>query len=235
MRPKIDVSVVVPSYKDAEWVRRLFAGLSRQTRLPAEVFVVDDGTPVGQGHIPDGDEFVEPHRNLFNIGRGYQEHLGASAARNAGWRAATCEYVFFCDADIDLEPDCLEELHRNMQLGAAGSDVGYCQFDHGPGSKVLGAPFTADALRSGNFIGGVAMIRKPAIPDEGWDEELLRFQDWEFWQRVLIRDRRSWVFVNKILFHAPHRPGGISGGGSISHEEARRIVLEKKARWDVQE
>ncbi|MFD1715349.1 glycosyltransferase family 2 protein [Amnibacterium flavum] len=95
------VSVVVVHFEQHDQLRRTLAALARQTLVPHQVIVVDDGSaepPV----VPSGVELI------------VQEDLGfrLAAARNAGVRAATGEVVVFLDADTAPEPAYLERMSR---------------------------------------------------------------------------------------------------------------------------
>lgn len=94
------VSVVIPAYNYDRYLRRCLASVLRQTSLPAEVIVVDDGsTDSTKATVTATSELV---RYI------YQDHSGAAAARNRGIRLATGEYVAFLDADDEMEPRRLE-------------------------------------------------------------------------------------------------------------------------------
>ncbi|MBX5470273.1 MAG: HAD-IIIA family hydrolase [Thermoleophilaceae bacterium] len=105
--------VVIPS-AGRESLRELLRALAR-ARGPAagRVIVVDDRPGGPPAPAPTGVEVVR------GPGR------GPAAARNAGWRAATAEWVAFLDDDVLPEPDWTERLARD--LAVAGADVGAVQ------------------------------------------------------------------------------------------------------------
>jgi len=110
---KIAISAVIPVYNGERYIARAIDSVLRQTYPAEEIIVVDDGSR-------DGTESVV---------RGYgekvlyirQEQGGASAARNAGIRAARGEWIAFLDADdIWLEERLArqaEVLEKEPQLG----------------------------------------------------------------------------------------------------------------------
>ena len=125
MTPRI--SVIVPLYNKAPYVRRALDSISRQTFSDFEVIVVDDGsTDEGAALVSAyGDERLR----LVT-----QENLGPGAARNRGIERASGELIAFLDADDEWLPDYLAESVR--LLDEHGPDVasitsGYIEYPAG--------------------------------------------------------------------------------------------------------
>lgn len=121
------VSVVVPLYNKARWVRRSLDSIAAQTFRRFEVIVVDDGSTDGSGEIvasyPD---------ERFRLVR--QDNAGPGAARNRGIAEARGELIAFLDADDEWTPEFLEKMVRTIE--AAGPRVGvavcgYYEFPRG--------------------------------------------------------------------------------------------------------
>jgi glycosyltransferase involved in cell wall biosynthesis len=84
------VSVVVPVYDAAGFLREALDSVLAQDYDPFEVIVVDDGSTDGSGAIAQSYPAVQYL---------HQENQGPAAARNAGIAAARGELVAFADAD----------------------------------------------------------------------------------------------------------------------------------------
>jgi glycosyltransferase involved in cell wall biosynthesis len=98
---KPSVSVVVPAYKQRDFITRCLDSIAAQTYAgPIEVIVVDDGSP------DDGAEIADAHPSKPKVIR--QANTGVAGARNRGIRESTGEYVAFLDADDLWEPQKLE-------------------------------------------------------------------------------------------------------------------------------
>jgi glycosyltransferase involved in cell wall biosynthesis len=116
------VEVVIPVYNGARTLGACLSALAAQT-LPAhefDVIVVDDGSTDDSAGV--ARRFA---RRVVS-----QTNAGAPAARNAGIRAATAEFVAFTDADCVPSRTWLARLLEAAQrepsaLGAAGKTVGY--------------------------------------------------------------------------------------------------------------
>lgn len=98
------VSVIVPVYNAKEYLDRCIRSVLSQTIQDWELILVDDGSSDGSGGVCD--EFAARDRRIKVI---HQENAGVSAARNAGLKAASGEYVGFVDADDTIAADAYEQ------------------------------------------------------------------------------------------------------------------------------
>lgn len=108
------VSVVVPLYNKAKYVRRALDSIAAQTLPPAEVIVVDDGS------TDEGPAVVESYTRLpVRLIR--QQNAGPGAARNRGIASASGDLIAFLDADDEWLPEYLETGVQRfaMEPGAA--------------------------------------------------------------------------------------------------------------------
>ncbi len=105
------VSVVVPCFRCDATIGRAVASIVGQSQKPAEVLLVDDAS---------GDETSSALQQLVSGYPGWVKVLvlahnqGPSAARNAGWDAATQPYVAFLDADDSWHPEKIRIQYRFM-------------------------------------------------------------------------------------------------------------------------
>lgn len=93
------ISVVLPSYGQAEYLEQAIVSVLSQTYQAYEIIVVDDGSTDGSYEI--AQKYI-PRILLIK-----QINKGLAAARNTGIANATGDYVFFLDADDVMEPNCL--------------------------------------------------------------------------------------------------------------------------------
>ena len=105
----VTVSVVIPCYNGAAFLRETLESAMAQTHQALEVIVVDDGSTDDSGAI--AETFGSPVRVI------YQANQGESIARNRAISEAKGDWIAFLDADDLWEPNKLEK-----QLEAAGSD-----------------------------------------------------------------------------------------------------------------
>jgi glycosyltransferase involved in cell wall biosynthesis len=80
------ISVIIPAYNAAGFIRAALDSVCAQTVLPDEILVIDDGSTDGTA------------REVADFGRTdlvryiHQKNLGVSAARNAGLDLATGDW-----------------------------------------------------------------------------------------------------------------------------------------------
>lgn len=102
------VSVIVPVYNVAPYLRQCMDSIVGQTLREIEIICVDDGSTDGSGAILD-----EYAAKDFRVKVIHQANAGAGPARNAALDAAAGEYVVFMDPD-DRYPSAavLETLYK---------------------------------------------------------------------------------------------------------------------------
>ncbi len=108
----MDVSIVIPSYDEAEslpeltdWIRRVCT----EHNLSFEAIIVDDGS------LDNSWEVIEQLSDKDSRFKGikFQRNYGKSAALNEGFKAAKGDVVITMDADMQDSPDEIPAL-RNM-------------------------------------------------------------------------------------------------------------------------
>lgn len=96
----IPVSVIVPLYNKAPFVRRALDSIARQTFRDFEVIVVNDGSTDGGGHI--ASEYPDARVRVIT-----QANAGPGAARNRGIAEAAGEFIATLDADDEWASEYL--------------------------------------------------------------------------------------------------------------------------------
>ena len=105
------VSIVIAVYNGAPTVGRALASVFAQTYTDCEVIVVNDGS------TDDTAAVLARFRDRISVVT--QDNRGLSAARNAGVRASTGEYVAFLDDDDEWMP---EKIARSVPILDADRD-----------------------------------------------------------------------------------------------------------------
>lgn len=106
------ISIVIPVYNVAPYLRRCLDSLLSQTFADWEVICVDDGSVDGSGAIID--EYVQ-RDNRFRVV--HQGNAGVSVARNAALDIVRGEYFTFLDADDVMLPRALEHCVKALSSG----------------------------------------------------------------------------------------------------------------------
>lgn len=97
------ISVVIPLYNKANTVKRAIDSVLKQSVLPLEIIVVNDGSI-------DGSELVVQQFDNSLIRLVHQENAGVSAARNKGIEEANGDWIALLDADDYWEERFLQTI-----------------------------------------------------------------------------------------------------------------------------
>jgi len=101
----VKVSIIVPAYNVAPYLRDCLTSVECQTVGDYECICVDDGSSDESGRILDEYVAADPHFKVL-----HQANAGVSAARNAALGVATGDWLLFLDGDDVLSPVTVERL-----------------------------------------------------------------------------------------------------------------------------
>ena len=179
-----EVSVIIPAYNAAAFIREAVDSALAQRGVDLEVIVVDDGS------TDETLSILEGYGNAIHVHR--QKNEGASRARNKGVKMATGHWLAFLDADDQWLPDKLAE-----QLALADPSIGLVYTDRenfGNASRVASIQSEVtplwegdlfEPLLLGNFVttSSVIIQREWFCKLGGFKEELVPCEDWDLWLR----------------------------------------------------
>ncbi len=106
----VKVSVIMPVYNAAEFLRETLESVLNQSLDDYEVIAVNDGSKDDSLEILEEYAANYPKLTIIN-----QKNAGPSAARNAGLDAATGKYIYFPDADDLLNPKSIQQLYNKAE------------------------------------------------------------------------------------------------------------------------
>ena len=113
----------------AEWLKDALASLTRQTRLPDEVVVVDNGS---KDHTKD---VVLSFGDRLNIKYVYEPVRGIPHARNAAIRNAAGDIIASIDDDCVADENWLKQIEipfiKDPNIGVVGGNVTYFRVGEG--------------------------------------------------------------------------------------------------------
>ena len=103
------ISVIVPVYNVAQYLSQCLDSILSQDYKDLEVILIDDGSTDASGEICDRYGASDSRVRVI-----HQKNGGAAAAKNAGLRLATGEYLAFADSDDYLEPGAYGFLMKTL-------------------------------------------------------------------------------------------------------------------------
>ncbi len=98
-------SIIIPVYNVEKYIKKCLDSVFNQTYKDFEVIVINDGTPDNSMEI-----IKEYDITVIN-----QKNQGQSAARNAGIKKATGDYIIFLDSDDYWRKDLLKEINKSLK------------------------------------------------------------------------------------------------------------------------
>lgn len=99
------ISVIIPVYNAAPYLRRCLDSVRQQSYTNIEIIVVDDGSKDESGKICD--EYAQSDSRIQII---HQENAGVSTARNKGLDEAKGNWICFVDSDDYVSNDYVKEM-----------------------------------------------------------------------------------------------------------------------------
>lgn len=101
-------SIIIPTLNEEKNLGICFKSLMEQTYKDFEVIIVDGGSKDNTVDMAEryGFDILEVEKT--------RPH-DVSAAKNEGARHSRCDLLFFLDADMAMEPNCLEVLAEGFQ------------------------------------------------------------------------------------------------------------------------
>lgn len=233
------VSVIIPAYNAAKYVREALDSVFAQTFTSREVIVINDGSPDTEDLERELNGYQEELRYLK------QENRGAAAARNLGLRNASGEFVAFLDADDKWLPNFLEEqleflksnnadvVYSDALLTGESPSAGLTFMEVQP-SRGEVTPESLLALKVTVLTSTVLARKRPIFEVGLFHEALKRGHDFDLWLRLAKMGAR-FAYQRRVL--AEHRivATGLSGN-TISKLQRTLDVLETiKARETLTE
>jgi glycosyltransferase involved in cell wall biosynthesis len=220
------VSIIMPVYNREQTVKKAIESVLSQTYSHFELIIVDDAST---------DQSATIIRSIIDERIRYFSHdtnRGGSAARNTGILQAKGKWLAFQDSDDIWKEDKLEkQMQFVFGMNSDSLSIIYTSFTrHKEGIKEL-IPQRDDRKKHGyihkelieeNFISTqtVLLPKECFTPNQLFDEDLPRFQDWELWLRLSLS--YPFIWIEEPLVDVYYTEGSIS-----SNHEKLVIAYEK--------
>ena len=223
------LSIVIPAYDVAPYVREAVDSALAQTHPHVEVVVVDDGSTDSTGSILEsyGDRIV-----LIQ-----QQNRGLAGARNTGIAHATGSYLGWLDADDIWYPQraqlAIDYLESHPGVAAVTTDAYILD-----GSTITDRQYYRDFLKRGfpapqdqlstmidhNFMFVGTIVRASVMRRYGgFDETLRRSEDYDLWMRLLLGGQRFGL-IDEPLASYRVRPDSLSASKQAQWEAHLDVV-----------
>lgn len=221
------VSVVIPTYNYAQYIKEAIDSVLAQTHKDCKIIVIDDGsTDDTRGVVSQCGPDVKYI---------YQKNQGLSAARNTGIRNSNGEYIAILDSDDIWLPSKLEKqiklFEAKSRLGLVYSDglvfgeqLAWDDLSFG-GNMNFYRGRIFDKLLLGNFVPCPSVVIKRSCFDKVglFDINLVGgCEDWDMWLR--ISSHYEVDYLDELLVkHRKHR-GSMETKTEMMEENALKVL-----------
>lgn len=207
------VSIIIPCYKQANWLPDAIESALAQTYKDIEVIVVNDGSPDNTSEVA----------KRYPVKLIEKKNGGLSSARNAGIKASAGGWIVTLDSDDKLHP---EFVQRTMD-GANGCDIITTTLEtfgneNRQWKSNIKNPTYSD-LRIKNHLNCCSLFKKDVWTSVGGYDEQMRdgYEDWDFW----LRAAKNGFNINRIddvlFFYRKH------GTSMVDHAKSKHHIIYK--------
>jgi glycosyltransferase involved in cell wall biosynthesis len=220
LKAEADIAVVITSHNYGRYLGQCLQSVVDQSLCPKEVVVVDDAST---------DETASVMRQFPEVAYHPVSFYNGNRARNFGFSQVSSKAVVFFDADNYMTPDFLQVLYGALTR-SEGVDFVYCDRIHFGEGDVSWYPhpmglwqsrtFDRALLQTFNYIDLASLMWSRSFP--GFDETLQRYQDWDLWLNMVLKNGRLGQYVAEPLFY--YRVHGMN---------ASRLQDRDRALWHI--
>lgn len=215
-------SIIIPCYKQAEYLTECLNSLACQSFKDWEALVIDDGSPDNTAEIAQNFSKKNPKLTIKII---RQENQGLPSSRNTGLQRALGKYVLPLDCDDQLSIHFLEnavnQLDRNPEYDFA---IPAIQEIEGNTRLILphSTPFSHIIYR--NSLPYSCLFRKEVLLSlNGYNPSLFwGYEDWELWIRCYKKGLKG-IPLNDSALHYRVKPDSM-----LSHSKAKDSLIRSK-------
>ena len=227
----ISISVVIPLHNAQATIAvaldSIYAQSTPGLACIKEVIVVDDGS---QDNSLETVRSYKKQHSVKNLHILTQKNQGPSAARNAGIRRATGEWVAFLDADDSWTPDKIASQaravnhHPEANIIATASDTISSTQGKKVGRNIFYITIFSYLLKS-RVITSSVLAKKSSIEKAGYFDESMRYaEDQNLFMRIIAES--GIIYINTPLIKragkAVFGERGLSGNLKQMHDGIQR-------------
>ncbi len=190
------VSIVIPSYNQAEYLAEAIDSALAQT-VRAEIIVVDDGST-------DNSLAIAKTYEPFGVKVISQANKGLASARNTGIMSALGTWILPLDADDILKDNCIEKiLEKAKQTDADIIAPSIHCFGLGEQTTILMEAPTLEDFKVGNRLSYCSAIKKSALLEVGgYSPKMVEgYEDMHLWINLLTRGKKIATIPEPLMFY----------------------------------
>lgn len=231
------VSVVIPAYQCAQYIRQAIQSVLDQTFTDREIIVVNDGSP----DIAALEVVLLPFQSQILYLK--QPTLGPAGARNSGIMRAQGKYVAFLDGDDYWSPEHLSKQVALLER-QPGIELAYCDcvliknekpyvraFQLQPQAKHVS--FESLLTEDSAISTSSTVVSREAIVNAGlFDKNFVRCEDFDMWLRMAYRGVHMVYHPDAEVYHRM-TSAGLSANRTAMSRDLIRVYEKTVSSMDL--
>ena len=226
------ISLIIPVYNVEKFIERCITSCIEQNidSQNYEIIIVNDGTQDKSMDIVNS--YYRKYPNLIKVYS--QENKGLSAARNAGFKIATGDYIWFIDSDDWISENCLKGILTKLTIEEPDI-LALCAADIVNGSIIRRNTYHDEGSQTGKRA--FNNMISPCVPFAIYKRSFLSknklyffegiyHEDSEFMPRAYYYSKKV-SFLNTIVYNVYQNPNSITR--TINHKKAFDIITVCKS------
>jgi glycosyltransferase involved in cell wall biosynthesis len=194
------ISIIVPLYNQDRFIIETLQSVAKQTYAAWECIIVNDGST--DASAEKVQEWIkDDHRFLYY----YKTNGGLSSARNYGVTKAQFDIILPLDADDTIHPDLLQyvaKAYEDPKIDVVSYNVAFFGVKTGPYKL---PKYNYKKLLLQNCFIACTPFKKSAFQAiNGYDEDLVSFEDWDFWIRLLNTSSTVIKLEQTLYYYRKH-------------------------------
>ena len=222
MQPRI--SIIVPCYNGAKYIRETLDCLLKQTIEDWECVIVNDGSTDNSLDILK--DYAEKDSRYMYIDK---ENEGPSIARNIGIAASSGKYILPLDADDLIAPSYAEKAIDYLESHPKTKMV-YCICQTFCGDKkgdFVSTPYSYEVMIWRNMLFNAGVFRKSDFEKTaGYNPNMRKGnEDWDFWITLIKPEDDVYQIPEKLFFYRKEGGSRHSGAQRNTNELNCQMIL----------
>ena len=181
---KVGVSVIMPTYNSAKYLRRSLESFEAQTFSDWELLCVDRGSTDGTLEILR--DFESRWEKLRILDGGFER----TSQINIGVRSSDSDYIYYTASDFEVDPNLLADaVAAARSANADGVFINCVSYGDGFWARVRNLE-RSTYFGSVRFEGVRFFTRKAYLAAGGYDDNVPIFEEYDLQDRMLARGAR---------------------------------------------
>jgi len=202
----MSVTVLITTYNCGEYISQAIKSVLKQTYKDFELLIIDDGS------TDNTQEIIKRFRDE-RIRFIQSKHIGRSSALNLGLKEASNDLISFCDADDIIHP---KKIEKQLSLIKNENDLIFTDSAFFENDKILYELRIHNDLNTikkkvalhGHLGPSVFFNKKFIIEKAGFNSELIAFEDYDLWLRIL--NDSNIIIIPQVLYFQRLRENSLS-------------------------